>query len=148
MEFNGAVLVDNQKIENALGNYKLLKKEYDSEIVRCEEKLASQIGDLSWWDNFWKYKRYGDWANVYIHKYNGHVSSVFYDDWIYNFWKIGLVSEESYKKFEDIGENYYYYLKYLRPLGSLVKAGTPVYLNPEQAGFVNTFYKENDNVQK
>lgn len=146
MEFNGAVLVDNQKIENALENCSLLRLEYDLEISRCQEKLASQIGDLSWWDHIMCEGRRKKWEKVYLRKYNGYISSVFYDDWIYNFWKIGLVSEESYKKFEDMGENYYYYIKYFRPLGSLVKAGTPVYLNPEQAGFVNTFYKKGVNL--
>lgn len=143
MEFNGAVLVDNQKIENALGNYKLLKEEYLEIEKGCQDKLAEEVDNLTWWENFKCDSRDKNWEKVYTQKYKGYVSSIFYDDWIYKFWKIGLVSEESYKKFEGMGENYYYYIKYFRPLGSLVKAGTPVYLNPEQADFVNTFYKEN-----
>lgn len=144
MEFNGAVLVTNQKIENALENYKLLKGEYESEIARCEERLALEIGDLTWWNNFWKYSRYSDWVNVYIHKYKGYVDSFGGNDWFYNFYKLGLVEETTFQKLRDISINHIYYHRKDVSLTSLVQAGTPVYLNPEQADFVNTFYKNVD----
>ncbi len=148
MEFNGAVLVDNQKIENALRNCSLWNLEYDLEIARCEEKLASQIGDLSWWDKFLCNEGDKDWFKVYKRKYRGAYYRCFRNNWLENFQSVGLISEESYKKFEDIGNNYYNYTEHFWPLSSLIKAGTPVYLNPAQADFVNTFYKGNDNVQK
>ncbi len=147
MEFNGAVLVDNHKIENALENCSLLKLEYDLEISRCKEKLSSQIGDLSWWDKSLCNDGDADWFKVYKRKYKGQYYRCFSNNWLDNFQSVGLVSEESYKKFGDMGENYYSYTKQFWPLSSLIKAGTPVYLNHKQADFVNTFYKENNNVQ-
>lgn len=144
MEFNGAVLVANQKIENALKNYTSLKREYEKEIKRCEDKLASQLGDLSWWDNYICNDGDEDWFKVYKRKYNGQYYRCFSNNWLDNFQSVGLVSEESYKKLKDMGENCYRYTKQFWPLSSLIRAGTPVYLNPEQADFVNTFYKSVD----
>ncbi len=141
MEFNGAVLVANKKIENALSNYTSLKREYEKEIKRCKDKLASQIDDLSWWDNFMCEEGDKDWFKVYKRKYKGWVSK-YYKAWLFRFKGIGLVTEEFHAKHEDMDLNHYYYEKEVYTLRSLSRAGEPVYLNPEQASFVNRFYTE------
>lgn len=142
MEFNGAVLVSNRKIENALNNYLSLKSEYEKEIKRCEDKLASQIGDLSWWDNFMYKDGDKDWFKVYERKYKGKYLRFWRNTWLENFRSVGLVTMETYKVYEYIDDNLPYYGKYASELKSLVQAGEPVYLNPSQASFVNKFYVE------
>lgn len=139
MEFNGAVLVSNRKIENALSNYTSLKREYEKEIKRCEDKLASQIGDLSWWDNFMCKDGDDDWFKVYKRKYKGWVST-YHKAWLYHFKEIGLVTESFHSKYEDIDLNHYYYEKEVYTLRVLSRGGEPVYLNPAQASFVNGFF--------
>ncbi len=140
MEFNGAVLVSNHKIENALNNYTSLKREYEKEIKRCEDKLASQISHLSWWDTFMCDEGDKDWFKVYKRKYKGKYLRFWRNAWLENFRSVGLVTIEEHKDYEYIDCNLPYYDRYTRELKSLVQAGEPVYLSPEQASFVNRFY--------
>ena len=146
MEFNGAVLVTNQKIENALENYKLLKEEYLEIEKGCQDKLVEEVGDLTWWQNFKCDSRDKNWEKVYFCKYS-HLITIkdpdFYFSYLYKFYKIGLIDNETLYKYRTVEkyDNHYTKKEIYKILKTLVKAGTPVYLNPEQAAFVNTFYK-------
>lgn len=145
MEFNGAVLVDNHKIENALENYKLLKEEYLKIEKGCQDKLSEEVGDLTWWENFKCDVSY-DWKKVYLCRYE-HLFEVkdpdFYFSYLYKFYKIGLITRETLYKYRAVEEynNHYVKKEIYKTLKTLEQAGTTVYLNPEQADFVNTFYK-------
>tara|TARA_S200002703_G_C3697206_1_gene214092 strand:- start:62 stop:520 length:459 start_codon:yes stop_codon:yes gene_type:complete len=147
VEFNGAVLVTNQKIENVLENYKILKEEYLKIEKYCQDELAAEVGDLTWWENFKCDSGCYDWAKVYLCKYS-HLITIkdpdFYFSYLYKFYKIGLIDKETLYKYRTVEkyDNHYTKRDIYKTLKTLVQAGTPVYLNPEQADFVNTFYKE------
>lgn len=147
MEFNGAVLVDNKKIQSAIENYLEVKTEYLAEEKRCQEVLAAQIDTLSRWEKFWICKDYKDWAKVYHTKYaNLFVIKdlKYHGSWLYRFYKIGLLSKHTLDKCRLVGEYDSLWGKgnLAGTLKTFISAGEPAYLNEEQAEFVVDFCVE------
>ena len=140
MEFNGAVLVDNNKIKNACDNYRAWCNSWNNDILPVARKVTAKYEKLSWWttmfDSRWDSEFYKVMKHVY--KVNTFRKSI-----LCSLNETGLINNSLYDKYVDIEE-------YLIPsnsrmcssLQSMIKCGEPVYLTPEQCVFVNKFYKE------
>lgn len=142
MEFNGAVLVDNNRIKNACDNYRTWCNNYNKDIVPVARKVTEKYNTLPWWTTMFDSKWDSEFYKVMKHNYKindfgkSHLSALN---------EAGLIDCTLYDKYTDIED-------YLNPsnsrmcsnLQSMIKCGEPVYLNPEQCKFVNMFYKEDE----
>lgn len=140
MEFTGAVLVCNKKITNAIENYREIEKEWDDIWIPIVKGLIDEYKELSWWKKFWHDgSAFGvyDYQYVMCIKYGAKVNGKF-DSVEKNLLNAGLITQEIYGIFETYFNSY----DHSDTLEVLVKCGEPVYLNPQQASFVNKFYKE------
>lgn len=147
MEFNGAVLVDNKKIQSAVENYTKLRLDYLDEEKRCQDELASEINTLSRWELFKCNSDFYDWAKVYYTKYKPlsvSVSPELQGSWLYRFYKIGLLSKDALDKYRLVEEyaNDYTKCRIVKTLGMFTLVGEPIYLNEEQARFVGYFCEQ------
>ena len=141
MNFDGAVLVDNKRIQNACDNYKVMDKERDSYINNYITTLTKEFEDLSWWQKFW-YEDCPVWGlekfqYVLKKKYGVGYRSNWTKDTLRGLYQGGVISEEDYDKL-----NFGYYHNIMVDLMTMVRCGEPVYLNPQQARFVNKFYED------
>lgn len=140
MEFNGAVLVCNKKIKNACENYNQIEEDCYSILNPLIKGLKEEYRNLCWLkrllhDNslfgLWDYQ----YALRVCHKAKVECK---WDRVEENLLSGGLITKETYREFGKYFNNY----DYTNDLSEMIKCGEPVYLNPQQASFVNKFYKE------
>lgn len=142
--FNGAVKVDSNKIRSAIVNYTKLRLEYLDEEKRCQEVLAREVGTLTWWEKFKCNSDYYDWAKVYYTKYYYTfliTTPEYASSWLYKFYEVGLLIEETLDKYLLVEEYHNHYTKcnIVATLGVFTLVGDSIYLNEEQARFVGYF---------
>ena len=141
MNFDGAVLVDNRRIQNACDNYKVMSRERAEFINKFITILTQEFEGLSWWQKFC----YNDdpiyglekFRYVLKKKYGVDYYSNWYEHDLIGLYKGGVISQEDYDKL-----NFGYYHNIMVDLMTMVRCGEPVYLNPQQARFVNKFYED------
>tara|TARA_R100000951_G_scaffold114219_1_gene118016 strand:+ start:760 stop:1176 length:417 start_codon:yes stop_codon:yes gene_type:complete len=132
-KFNGAVLVDNEKIEQALCWYKLY---FNANNKRARELKAKAKLHVAGYGKFkkWYYsssKREDKELSVFIGKY----LNMF--DWLCDgYFRAGLICEAEYKIL--MTHNYDRDELY-GDIKAMISCGKPVYLNPTQARFVNSW---------
>ena len=141
MDFNGAVLVYNKRIQNACDNYKVMDKERDKFIKSVTDTLTQEFEGLSWWQKFcynddplWGLEKF---RYVLKKKYKVRVISNWHKYDLDSLYQGHVISQEDYDKY-DFG----YHHGTSIDLMTLIRCGEPVYLNPQQARFVNRFYEE------
>lgn len=143
-EFNGAVLVDKKKIQSAIENYTSLRLGYLEEEKRCQDKLAGEVGTLTWWERFTSSDGDYDWYKVFYTRYaNLFVikDPKYYYSWLYKFYKVGLLTKETLDKYHLVEEYHNHCTKrnIVATLGVFTLVGDSIYLNEEQARFVAYF---------
>ena len=129
--FKGAVLVCNERIDNAVDQY---LRYYNSnqarmrELVIQAEKLISEFSKFKYWVHSRKKDTDPNW-NMFIRAY-----VPIFDTQVDGFYHAGLICEKERKL---LNSHRYNNLDTKCDLVSLIKCGKPVYLNPAQARWVN-----------
>lgn len=140
MEFTGAVLVCNKKITSAIENYRKTEKEWDDIWKPVVLRLNKEYGKLSWWKKMWHDgSAFGLWKWQYVLcvKHNAKNVTCKWDRVEKNLLDGGVITQGTYDKFKIYFNTY----DYCDTLETLSICGEPVYLNTQQAAFVNRFYK-------
>ena len=129
--FNGAVLVSNKKIINALYWNKTYFN-YNNKRMRDLKELAKEHvkhwGKLKRWfnkNNHYDDQDFGIFVSNYINMFDG-----FEDGYL----KAGLICKKEHKI---LYHHSYSRMDCYHDLLAMVECGEPVYLNPTQAKFVN-----------
>ncbi len=139
--FEGAVLVNNDKIRNALGWYRLVFN-LNNKFKREVEAEAKEIGkNFTKWQKFWHAPEYRYHSDIHMDLFRSKYTKGFCAmEWGYH--RAGIIGKRAYDLLMDHRQekhdNTY------SNLLAMVYCGEPVYLNPVQAVFVNKWgYKEN-----
>lgn len=136
-QFNGAVLVCNEKIENALSWYRFIYNKNAAFERTCRDAAIQQVATWSRWEK---------WINKFYTSNSKKSTEI---DWFFTrycgmfdcvsvaYQRAGILDEKeakilSYWRYERL-------LKVYDDLQELVECGKPVYLNVTQAKFVNTW---------
>ena len=130
MEFNGAVLVDNEKIQVAIDN-----ANSEWKIAKCLRQTARNVvsKEVESWSKFkrWWWKEdddrgdFGIWLNRNSYMFE-------HEMWVYS--RFGVINNKDFELWCDLWETVGLVGNELE---ALIGAGKPVYLNPTQARFVN-----------
>ena len=138
------MLVDKKKIQSAIENYTTLRLDYLDEEKRCQDKLAEEVGTLTWWERFNCSNGDYDWYKVFRSRYTITISKKdhnYIGSWLYKFYKVGLLTKETLDKYHLVEEYHNHYTKrnIVATLGVFTLVGDSIYLNEEQARFVAYF---------
>ena len=131
--FNGAVMVDNEKIRSALQWNKICHN-YNNKRLRELKRIAANhtksMGKFKrWWYKSEAYEDldFGIFVNKYVHMFDGFEDGYF---------KAGLICRSEYRIL-----NHHSYSRgdIYHDLLAMIDCGKPVWLSPEQAKFVNAW---------
>lgn len=138
--FTGAVQVENEKIEESLRVYSLWRS-YHLKYIADLEVLASRHvmswGGLKKW---WHSEFFGNCTHLDMF-YDKYASQFDYDRKPKALSRAGLISARELEYFE--WNSFRSYSEPKDQLKELVTCGKPVFLNVEQAKFVNDWSSEN-----
>jgi hypothetical protein len=137
MNFNGAVLVDNSKIYKAIDNFKEAYNENSAKMRNYTSRGTERYNDLSFWQKFWHSNEFGTKCTTYLRAVS-KVDSVW--DVTAGMVVLGWLTHEE----GNFYRNRTSYKTIHNNLLDMIEVGGPVYLNPEQAGFVNKYYRDKE----
>lgn len=132
MKFNGAVLVDNNRINNAYNNYRKINEHYQEVFQSAKGKAITEVDTWSTFAKWW-YKKP---CHIFMWKMRYDV-----DGWTplrRVLWEQEYIDKETHDWLERLD---YGLRSDMNDLYAFVSCGEPVYLNAHQARLANEFYK-------
>lgn len=135
MKFNGAVLVENKRINNAYNNYSKINEHHKEVLEAAKEKAIAEVDTWSGFAKWW-YKDETPF-DMWVKRYR----LSFFCSSVHTLYHKEFMSEDTYNWCD---RSAWGLKSDMNDLYAFVSCGEPVYLNPHQARLVNEFYKEEE----